>query len=104
MNPELWFPNLLAYSLQVAVISALGVMLLRAFPLRSPEVTLAWLQSMLGACLVLPAVEPWTLPATATVAGVTAAVARISTGGAMHLSAQAMLIAILLAGIAVRLV
>ena len=104
MNPELWFPNLLAYSLQVAVISALAVMLSRAFPLCSPEVTLAWLQSLLGACLVLPAVEPWTLPVTAPVAGVTAAVARISAAGATHSSARAMLIAILLAGIAVRLV
>jgi TonB family protein len=104
MNPELWFPNLLAYSLQVAVISALAVMLLRTFPLRSPEVTLAWLQSLLGACLVLPAVEPWTLPVTAPVAGVTAAVARISAAGATHSSARAMLIAMVLAGIAVRLV
>src|SRR5579859_7501405 len=104
MNPELWFPNLLAYCLQVAIISALAVMLLRAFPLRSPEVTLAWLQSLLGTCLVLPTVEPWTLPANAPVAGVTATVARISAAGATHPSARAMLIAVVLMGIAARLV
>jgi TonB family protein len=104
MNPELWFPNLLAYSLQVAIISALAAILLRTFPLRSPEVTLAWLQSLLGACLVLPAVEPWTLPAYSPVTGVTATVVGISAAGATHPSDRAMLIAVVLAGIAARLV
>jgi TonB family protein len=104
MNPESWFANLVAYWLQVAVITALAAVLLRAFRLRAPEVTLAWLQSLLGACLMLPALEPWTIPPTTWVAGNTANAVRISAAGATYPSARTLLIAVVAAGIVARLV
>ena len=102
MNPELWFANLVAYWLQVAVITVLAAVLLRAFRLRAPQVTLVLLQLLLGACLMLPAVEPWTVPVVARVAGNTATAALVSMPAATYPSAPTMLLAFVLAGIAAR--
>ena len=106
MTPELelWFQDLVAYWLQVAIITALAAVLLRTFRLRSPEAALPWLQLLLGACLILPTIQPWTTPTTTWVADNTANASRISAASATHPSARTMLLAVVLAGIVARLI
>ena len=58
MNAALWAANLAVYSLQAGIITVLAAVLLRALRVRSTQGTLVYLQALLGACLLLPAVEP----------------------------------------------
>ena len=106
MSLELWFANLLAYSLQVGVLTALGALLLRLARVRSPEGALAYWQVLLGAFLCLPALQPWRA-VPAAIAGT--AFGAASTAGAVAAGAGygAILPAlggILVAGIAGRLI
>jgi TonB family protein len=55
----MWLENLAAYSLQVAVLVAAGTALLSLFRLKTPAVLLAFWQTLLAVCLLLPAVQPW---------------------------------------------
>jgi TonB family protein len=55
----LWFENLIFYSLQIAGIAAAGALLLRLLQIRIPSVRLACWQTLIAACLVLPAIQPW---------------------------------------------
>jgi TonB family protein len=59
MSAPLWFQNLLAYSLQIAVLAAAGIFLPRLLRLRAPRELLVFGQSLLAACLLLPWVQPW---------------------------------------------
>ncbi len=59
MTPQMWLENLAAYSLQVAVIILAGTALVYLFRLRAPNVLLAFWQSLLVICLLLPAFQPW---------------------------------------------
>jgi TonB family protein len=59
MNLGLWLDNLLAYSLQVAALAAVGTILPLVLRLRHPGVLLNYWQLVFGACLSLPFVQPW---------------------------------------------
>ncbi len=51
--------NFATYSLQVALLVALGGLLPLVFRLKSVKARLAWWQMLLAACVVLPLVQPW---------------------------------------------
>ena len=63
MNPQMWLENLTAYSLQIALLILAGSALVLVFRLRVPGVLLVFWQTLLAACLVLPALQPWRRPA-----------------------------------------
>jgi TonB family protein len=54
-----WLANLAAWSAQSAALIAAGGAAAWAFRLRVPRVRLAYWQTLLAICLLLPAVEPW---------------------------------------------
>jgi TonB family protein len=66
MNPPLWFANFLSYCLQVILLVLVGTALPALFRLRAPRVLLAYWQGLLAICLVLPVLQPWRLPASAS--------------------------------------
>ena len=51
--------NLAVYSLQIAVLVGAGALLLLVFRLENPRVRLAYWQTLLAACLLLPLLQPW---------------------------------------------
>jgi len=51
--------NVASYSLQVAVLATAGGLAARAMRLRAPGAMLAYWQGLLGLCLLLPVVQPW---------------------------------------------
>ena len=55
----MWLENLAAYSLQVAVLICAGTMLIQLFRLKAPAVVLAFWQTLLALCLLLPVLQPW---------------------------------------------
>jgi bla regulator protein BlaR1 len=59
MSSPLWFQNLLAYSLQITVLAAAGLLMPRLLRLHSPRLLYAYWQALLAACLLLPLVQPW---------------------------------------------
>jgi len=59
MSAAHWLGNLAAWSVQAAVLIAAGGMAAWAFRLRAPRIRLAYWQTLLAICLLLPAVEPW---------------------------------------------
>ena len=54
-----WFANLIAYSLQIAVIATVGAILLHLLRVQIPRIRLLCWQALLLACLLLPAIQPW---------------------------------------------
>ena len=54
-----WLGNLLGYSLQVLLLITAGSMLAAVFRLCEPRVRLAYRQTLLACCLLLPLVQPW---------------------------------------------
>jgi TonB family protein len=52
-------PNLVSYSLQVAVLIGVCAPLPRALGLRSPSLQYAFWRGLLAVCVLLPALEPW---------------------------------------------
>ncbi|HLK20798.1 MAG TPA: M56 family metallopeptidase [Bryobacteraceae bacterium] len=56
---SLLLQNLAFYSLQIAVIAAAGALAMRLLQIRIPSVRLVCWQLLIGACLALPAVQPW---------------------------------------------
>ena len=54
-----WLGNLLDYSLQVMLLIMAGGLLAEVFRLREPRVRLAYRQTLLACCLLLPLVQPW---------------------------------------------
>jgi len=51
--------NVVSYSLQVALLAVAGGLIARAMRLRAPGAMLAYWQGLLGLCLLLPVVQPW---------------------------------------------
>ena len=80
MTTELWLGNLAAYGLQVAILVLAGGVLMRLFRIRSPLAVLAFWQTLLAACLLLPALEPWRPPLSAGPGTSTAAFAETGSG------------------------
>ncbi|NLV31800.1 MAG: TonB family protein [Acidobacteria bacterium] len=89
MALPVWLQNLIAFSLQLAVLASVGTLLLYLFRLRVPRVALLYWQGLLLVCLLLPCLQPWEHPRilpgppallAAEVAG--EAVAEIATGEA----------------------
>jgi len=59
MSAAHWLANLAAWSAQVAALIVAGAAAAWAFHLRVPRIRLAYWQTLLAICLLLPAVEPW---------------------------------------------
>jgi beta-lactamase regulating signal transducer with metallopeptidase domain len=105
MTADVWLANLVACWIQIGVITALAVLMQRTIPTRSPGTALAYLQTLLGASLLLPAVEPWrAAPVTTGISAGAVSVFRVSTPGAIPMSASKVLLAMLAAGAAARLI
>jgi len=64
MTHPIWLHNLAAYALQVTLLVIVGALLPLAFRLRIPGARLAYWQTLLASCLLLPFVQPWTPAAT----------------------------------------
>jgi TonB family protein len=105
MTADTWVADLVAGWLQIGIITAVAALLLRLMPVRSPKTVLAYLQALLGVCLLLPAVEPWrAAPVTTRISASAASILRISTPSAAPVSASNVLLALIAAGIAARLI
>jgi TonB family protein len=65
MALSVWLDNLLAYSLQIALLVAAAALFAHLSRLRVPRVALAYWQILLLACLLLPILQPWHPPASA---------------------------------------
>jgi TonB family protein len=63
MALPVWMANLVAYSLQIAILASAGTLLAYLFRLRLPRVMLRYWQILLLACLVLPGLQNWKHPA-----------------------------------------
>ena len=63
MALPVWMDNLIAYSLQIAILASAGTLLAYLFRLRMPRVMLRYWQILLLACLVLPGLQNWKHPA-----------------------------------------
>jgi hypothetical protein len=59
MSASWWLGNLLAYSVQVALVVGVGGLAAAVLRLKQPRVMLAYWQALLAACLLLPLLEPW---------------------------------------------
>ena len=59
MSASWWMGNLLAYSVQVALVVAVGGLAAAVLRLKQPRVMLAYWQALLVACLLLPLLERW---------------------------------------------
>jgi TonB family protein len=57
-----WLNNLIAYSLQIAILAAAGTLLAYLFRLRVPRVTLIYWQLLLLVCLAVPFLQSWQRP------------------------------------------
>lgn len=66
--------NLLEYCCQVVILVGAGGLLPVLFGVRDPRVRLRYWQLVLGACLLLPALQPWYAPHTVAATGFTIAV------------------------------
>lgn len=107
MSASLWFQNLLAYSLQVAVLAAAGLALPPALRLRQPRVLYHYLQALLAACLILPWLEPWRPLPAATGGSVVSRLLLVSGPPGRPPSASPLLpvlLGTLVAGVALRLI
>jgi TonB family protein len=84
MSAAWWLGNLAAYSVQLALVVAMGGLTAALLRLRQPRVMLAYWQALLAACLLLPLLEPWKQSGLAPTGGVATDVSTKS-GGASSL-------------------
>ena len=63
-----WMQNLIAYSLQIAILAATGTLLACVFKLRLPRVALVYWQVLLLACLFVFGLQEWKHPVLPRVA------------------------------------
>ena len=109
MNLGLWLDNLLAYSLQVTALAAVGTVLPIVLRLRHPGVLLHYWQALFGACLLLPVIQPWrSLPVETLSLNDIGTVQihttfAVATDGAVNLSLPNILVAVLVLGALARL-
>jgi TonB family protein len=54
-----WINNLIAYSLQIAILASMGTLLAYLFRLQLPRVTLLYWQGLLLVCLFVPCLQHW---------------------------------------------
>src|SRR5713226_5953851 len=95
-----WLRNLVAYSLQIALIAAAGALLMTLLRIRLPHLRLLCWQVLMVACLVLPAIQPWrTLAGDSSIQGSSGGVSVAASD--IRPAAQLALIA-LGAGVAIR--
>jgi TonB family protein len=59
MSAAWWLGNLVAYSIQVALVVAAGGLAAAVLRLKQPRVMLAYWQAILAACLLLPLAQVW---------------------------------------------
>ena len=105
MTAEVWLADLVSCWVQIGVITTVAALLLRMRPMRSPGTALAYLQALLGVCLLLPAVEPWRVaPASTGFSERAVSVLHVSTTGAEPFSAAKLLLAVLAVGIGAGLI
>jgi TonB family protein len=62
MELPLWLNNLIAYSLQIAILASAGTLFAHLFRLRLPRVTLIYWQAVLFICLFVPFLQRWEHP------------------------------------------
>lgn len=104
MNSGAWLGNLVAWWLQTGVITTLAALLLRTMPVRAPRAMLAYLQGLLGVCLLLPALEPWrTAAAGSRISMGASSTLRVSGLTSVHISTESLVLLLLGVGIAFRL-
>ena len=105
MNSDLWLANLVAWWLQAGVITTLAALLLRMMRVGSPRAMLVYLQALLGACLLLPLLEPWRSAAVASrISARVASTLRATTMGAVPISVSSIVLVLLVTGAGVRLI
>ena len=105
MNSDLWLANLVAWWLQAGVITTLAALLLRMMRVGSPRAMLVYLQALLGACLLLPLLEPWRSAAVASrISARVASTLRATTVGDVPISVSSVVLALLAAGAGGRLI
>jgi bla regulator protein blaR1 len=75
--------NLLAYGVQLSVVVAAGATIAWASRLRAPRIMLAYWQTLLAVCLLLPAIQPW----HRSIAPFGDPPAAVATAGAVEVSA-----------------
>ncbi|HUG82466.1 MAG TPA: M56 family metallopeptidase [Bryobacterales bacterium] len=76
--------NLLDYCCQVVILVAAGGLLPLLFRVRDPRVRLGYWRAVLGACLLLPALQPWYAPHVVAAPGFTLAVSSAAAGHAVQ--------------------
>lgn len=62
MSLPVWIDNLVAYSLQIAILAAAGTVLVYLFRLRVPRIALAYWQALLLVCVLVFAFQRWRHP------------------------------------------
>lgn len=62
MALPVWLNNLVAYTLQIAILASTGTLLAYLFRLRVARVALFYWQLLLLVCLLLPCLQPWDHP------------------------------------------
>lgn len=98
--------NILAWSLQIAVLVTAAGLASWLLQLRVPRARLLYWQVTLAACLVLPLVRPWTQDAISSdVSVTTVGVARVSTAShSFHLPLEQAVLWLIAAGILTRII
>ena len=102
MDTNLWLNNLAGYSLQVAVLVAVGSLLPTLLRFGRPRIMLAYWQVLLATCLLLPALQTWQV--TPSVPAAQAGLVEsefVVTGTGYEI--QSLLLAALGAGVLIRL-
>jgi hypothetical protein len=62
MIPETILANVQSWVLQVVILGSIGAVLPMIFRIRHPRSQLVYCYVVLGACIVLPLVQPWQHP------------------------------------------
>jgi TonB family protein len=78
-----WIDNLVAYSLQIAILAATGTLLACLFRLRMPPVLLRYWQILLLACLFIPLLQNWNHPIRVPVPAVSITPSRLIPNAAV---------------------
>jgi TonB family protein len=106
MSASWWLANLLAYSVQVALVVGVGGLAAAVLRLKQPRVTLAYWQALLAACLLLPLLERWQRMDLGPAGGAATAI-RTEAGGVISLPAllppHAWVLLVLAAGVGLGL-
>lgn len=106
MSASWWLGNLLAYSVQVALVVGVGGLAAAVLRLKQPRVMLAYWQALLAACLLLPLLEPWQRAVSAPGGGAATIISTGSTGADSLLDLfplHAWVLLVLLAGVGLGL-